>query len=87
MPKTDDMASFKNCQKGLAAPFVIDADFDPITKKVYDCQPNNDKSYTKSYQKHKKTADMDTRLSVLMMISIVNQFRYIKEKILFMEKC
>ena len=33
MHKTDDMASFKNCQKGLAAPFVIDADFDPITKK------------------------------------------------------
>ena len=30
-----------------------------------------------------KTVDMDIRLSVVMMISIVNQFRYIKEKMLF----
>ena len=30
-----------------------------------------------------KTVDMDIRLSVIMMISIVNQFRYIEEKMLF----
>ena len=47
------MVYFKNYQKGLAAAFVIYADFESITEKVYGCQPNNDKSYTESYQKHK----------------------------------
>ena len=28
MPKADNMVYFKNCQKELAAPFVIYADFD-----------------------------------------------------------
>ena len=53
MLKADDMVYFKNYQKGPAAPFVIYADFEAITEKVYGCQPNNDKSYTKSYQEHK----------------------------------
>ena len=39
--------------KGLAAPFVIYADFETITEKAYDCQLNNDKSYTELYQKYK----------------------------------
>ena len=30
-----------------------------------------------------KTVDMDIRLSVVMMISIVNQFKYIEEKMPF----
>ena len=47
------MADFKNNHKGLAAPLVIYADFEANTGKVYSCQPNNDKSYTESYQKHK----------------------------------
>ena len=37
-----------------------------------------------------ETVDMDIRLSVVMMISIVNQFRYIEEKMLFIsswKKC
>ena len=53
MPKSDDMVYFKNYHKGLAAPFVIYADFEAINEKVYGCKPNNDKSYTESYQKHK----------------------------------
>ena len=52
LPKAHDMVYFKNYQKGLAALFVIYADFEAITEKVYGCQPNNDKSYTASYQKH-----------------------------------
>ena len=62
--------------------FVIYADFEAINEQVHRCQPNNDTSCTESYQKH-KTVDMDLRLSVVMMISIVNQFRYIEEKMLF----
>ena len=53
MPKADDMVQFKNYKKGLEAPFVIYADFDAINEKVHGCQPNNDKSYTESYQKHR----------------------------------
>ena len=53
VPKADDMVYFKNYQKGLAAPFIISADFEAITEKVYGCQPNNGKLYTESYQKHK----------------------------------
>ena len=33
-------------------PFVIYADFEAITEKISDCQPNNNKSYTEAYQKH-----------------------------------
>ena len=47
------MVYFKNYQKGLEASFVIYADFEAITEKVCGCQPNNDRSYTKSYQKLK----------------------------------
>ena len=53
MPKADDKVHFKNYHKGLEAPFVIYADFKAINEKVPGCQPNNDKSYTDSYQKHK----------------------------------
>ena len=52
MPKADDIVYLKNYQMGLAAPFVLYADFEAITEKVYGCKPNNDKSYTESYQKH-----------------------------------
>ena len=53
MPKADNVVYFTNYHKGLAAPFVIYADFEAITGKVHGCQPNNDKSYTESHQKHK----------------------------------
>ena len=41
------------CLKGQEVPFVIYADFEAINEKVHRCKPNNDKSYTESYQKHK----------------------------------
>ena len=56
MPKTYDMVYFKNYHKMLEVPFVIYADFEAINEKVHGCQPNNDKSYTESYQKHKDCA-------------------------------
>ena len=49
MPEADDKVHFKNYHNGLEAPFVIHAGFE----KVHGCQPNNDKSYTESYQKNK----------------------------------
>ena len=37
----------------MPVPFVIYADFEAITEKVKGSQPNIDKSYTETYQKHK----------------------------------
>ena len=53
MPEKGDKVYFKNHHKQLAVPFVIYADFEAITEKVQGCQPNNEKSYTEAYQKHK----------------------------------
>ena len=53
MPEKGDKVYFKNHHKQLSVPFVIYADFEAITEKVDSCQPNNDKSYTETYQNHK----------------------------------
>ena len=78
MPKVDDMVHFKNYQKGLAAPFVIYADFEAITKKY---MAVNQILINHILNHIIKTVDI--WLSVVMMINIVNQFRYIAEKMLF----
>ena len=69
MPKADDMVYFKNCHKGLEAPFHINADFEAINEKIHRCQPNNDKSYTDSHQKHKSCGYGNKVVSAVMMIS------------------
>ena len=33
-------------------PFVIYADFEAITEKISNCQPDDNQSYTNAYQKH-----------------------------------
>ena len=86
MPKADDKVHFKNYHKGLEAPFVIYGHFEAINEKVHRCQLNHIPNHIRSI----KTVDMDIRLSVVMMISIVNQFRHIEEKMPFIsswEKC
>ena len=82
MPKADDMVYFKNCHKVLEVPFVIYGNFEAINEKVHGCQPNNDKSYTESYQQH-KGCGYGYKVAVLVMISRVNQVRYIEETVLF----
>ena len=89
MPKVDDMVYFKSYHKELTAPFVIYANFEDINEKLHGCQPHNDKSYTESIRSI-NTVDMDIRLTVIMIVSIVNQFKYIEEKMLFIssrKKC
>ena len=51
--KENNILKFENYHKQLPVPFVIYADFEAITEKVEGCKPNNEKSYTESYQKHK----------------------------------
>ena len=54
MPEKDNnQLKFNNLYKQLPVLFVIYADFEAITENVHGCQPNNDISYTESYQKHK----------------------------------
>ena len=36
----------------MRVPFIVYADFESFTPQLSTCQPNPDKSYTKSYQKH-----------------------------------
>ena len=52
MPKEGSIVQFQNYHKQMPAPFVIYADFEAITEKVYGCQPDDAKSYTDKYQKH-----------------------------------
>ena len=61
------------------APFVIYADFEAINERYTDVNQimiNHIQNHIKSI----KTVDMARKLSVDMMMSIVNQFKYIKEK-------
>ena len=52
MPRKNTTLNFKNHFKKLPIPFVIYADFECFTIPMNSCQPNPDKSFTESYQKH-----------------------------------
>ena len=52
MPPEGSKVFFKNYHKQLPAPFVIYVDFEAIIKKLVTCEPEKNKSYTQSYQKH-----------------------------------
>ena len=53
MPKKGTMLCFKNYYKKMQVPFAVYADFEAFTEGISTCSPDNDKSYTKQYQKHK----------------------------------
>ena len=50
--KDNNTLKFNNFHKQQPVPFVIYADFEAITEKIYGCQQNNESSYTEAYQKH-----------------------------------
>ena len=50
--KKNNILKFKNHFKKLFLPFVIYADFECFTVPINTCQPNPEKSFTQSYQKH-----------------------------------
>ena len=50
--KEKSILKFKHHFKKLSLPFIIYADFGCFTIPVNSCQPNPEKSYTKTYQKH-----------------------------------
>ena len=44
---------FNHFHKKMRVPFVVYADFECFTEKIDTCQPNDGKSFTNQYQKHK----------------------------------
>ena len=54
--KNKNILKFNNYHKQQPVPFVIYADFEAITEKISGCQPNDNKSYTHEYQRHKDCA-------------------------------
>ena len=50
--KKNNILKFKNYFKKFPLPFVIYADFECFTIPVYTSQPNPEKSFTQTYQKH-----------------------------------
>ena len=50
--ENNNRLNFHHFHKQQAIPFVIYADFEAITEKIQGCQPNDEKSFTKAYQKH-----------------------------------
>lgn len=58
------------------------ADFEAITEKVQGCQPKII-NYSPNHIKSIQIVFMITRLFVFMMKNIVNQFKYIEVKMLF----
>ena len=50
--KGKNILQFNNFHKQQQVPFVIYADFEAITEKISNCQPDDNQSYTNAYQKH-----------------------------------
>ena len=56
MPTKNSILKFKNHFKKLPLPFVIYADFECFTIPINSCQPNPEKSFSQSYQKHEPSS-------------------------------
>ena len=50
--KGKNILQFNNFHKQQQVPFVIYADFEALTEKISNCQPDDNQSYTNAYQKH-----------------------------------
>ena len=50
--KGKNILQFDNFHKQQQVPFVIYADFEAITEKISNCQPDDNQSYTNAYEKH-----------------------------------
>ena len=52
VPEKGTYLRFKNFLHSERFPFVVYADMESIIKKIHNCDPDPNKSYTKKYQKH-----------------------------------
>lgn len=55
LPTPGSKLSFNNYNNSMRVPFIIYADFERLTENIESCEPNDEDSYTKQYQRHKLT--------------------------------
>ena len=53
MPKKGSLLKFTNYRNSEMVPFVIYADMESLLEPIQSCEPNQAKSYTEKFQKHK----------------------------------
>ena len=53
MPEKGSFISFIHHNRSIKVPFVVYADFEAFTEEIPTCEPNEKKSFTKKYQKHR----------------------------------
>ena len=56
LPKKGTMLKYKNYHKSEKVPFIIYADFECYIKPIQSCDLDDEKSYTKPYQKHEPSS-------------------------------
>ena len=53
MPKKGSFISFIHHNRSIKVPFVVYADSEAFTEEISSCEPNDKKSFTQKYQKHR----------------------------------
>ena len=53
MPEKGSSITFGHHNRCMKVPFVVYADFEAFTEEIASCEPNNHKSFTNTYQRHK----------------------------------
>ena len=56
LSKKGTMLEFKNYHRMEKVPFIVYADFESNIKPIQSCDPDDEKSYTKQYQKHEPSS-------------------------------
>ena len=56
LPKKGTMLEFKNYHRMEKVPFIVHADFECFNKPIQSYDPDDEKSYTKQYQKHEPSS-------------------------------
>ena len=53
MPEEGSFISFIHHNRSIKVPFVVYADFEAFTEEISSCEPNDKKSFTQKYQRHR----------------------------------
>ena len=53
MPEKRSLVTFIQHNRSIKVPFVVYADFEAFTEEISSCEPNDKKSFTQKYQRHR----------------------------------
>ena len=53
MPEEGSLVTFIHHNRSIKVPFVVYADFEAFTEEISTCEPNDKKSFTQKYQRHR----------------------------------